>query len=186
MAPRLITSEPRPSIRHPKWHYCYYNQKTAAGRDCVVVIPNSLIGVVRRGFAFDDETDLHWDDNLKATVLSVDFDAPASEHPSQPPNRDIGWADPDTADSIGTADPAALRQFAAAQGLIPEPPTLDPALETILEQLCLAYSYASKRLGCNERPRAMEIQKLLVTAAIPWIKATGVKLSDDEERAMSF
>lgn len=186
MAPRIITSEPRPSIRHPKWHYCYYNAKNHRGTDCVAVIPNSLIGVVRRGFAFDDETDLHWDDQLKASVLTVDFDGPASENPALPPKQDSGWGDPDTHDSIGLAEPETLRQVATRLGVTAEPPQLDPALENILEQLCLAYSFASKRLGCNERPRAMEIQKLLVTAAIPWLKDRGVKLTDEEEKAMSF
>lgn len=186
MAPRIITSEPRPSIRHPKWHYCYFNAKTNSGRQCVAVIPNSLVGVVRRGYAFDDETDLHWNDDLQASVLTVDFDTPPEGDPAQPPDKDTGWADPDTAASLGVADPTVLRQFAAERGLIPEPPKLDASLEELLEQACMAYNYACRRIGVVEKPRAMEAQKLVTTCLIPWLKDRGVTLTQDEERAMTF
>lgn len=186
MAPRIITSEPRVSTRNPKWYYCYYNDKSPSGTQCAVYVPNSLIGVVRRGFAFDDKVNIYFDEQLKGSVLTVDFDGAASPDSPVSPPKESGWADPDAHSSIGLAEPDTLRQVATRLGVTPEPPQLDPALENILEQLCLAYSFASKRLGCNERPRAMEIQKLLVTAAIPWLKDRGVKLTDDEEKAMSF
>lgn len=185
MAPRLITSSPRPSIRHHGWFYSYYNAKTARGTDCVAVFPKSLVSVIKPGFTFDDETHLQWDEQLGASVLTVDFHTPPEGSPSLPPNQAAGWRDPDGV-LTELAEPEALKATATRLGVIPEPPKLDHALEELLEQACMAFTYACRRIGVAEKPRAMEAQKIAVTCMIPWLKAKGVTLSDEEEKAMSF
>lgn len=186
MAPRLITSDPKPSIRHRNWFYCYYNQQTSRGSQCVAVIPGSLLGVVKRGYAFDDETDLRWDEELRASVLTVDFDTPQVGDSPQPPEHEAGWGDPDGITALGVAKPEELRPVAARLGVVPEPPKLDTGLEELLEQACMAFTYACRRIGVAEKPRAMEAQKIATTCLIPWLKARGVTLSEEDEKAMTF
>lgn len=186
MAPRLVTTEPRLSLRHRGFYYVYYNAKTARGTDCVAVIPSSLLNVVHRGFAFDDEKDLHWNEDLRASVLTVDFDGPASDHPALPPVQDSGWGDHDAATATAVSDPTALRQVAERLGVVSPPPKLDAGLEELLEQACMAFLYACKRIGVAEKPRAMEAQKIATTCLIPYLRARGVNLSEEDEKAMNY
>lgn len=197
MATRQITSEPKPSIRHRGWYYAYYNSKAASGRNCIAVMPSSLVGHVHRGFVFNDETQLQWSDELRASVLTLDFDGQEPTGPSLPPDREAGWKDSDAPATYPICDPQLLKQMATQHGIpaqynsngngrAPEPPRLDPSLEDLLEQACLAFTYACRRIGVVEKPRAMEAQKIATTCLIPYLKERGVTLTDEEEKAMTF
>ena len=203
MAVRIATSDPKPSTRTPDYDYFYFNKQTPAGGECAALIPHSLRGLVQRGFTFDDAA-LRWNPDLKASVLELDFDEPPVADPQLPADSDAGWGDPDALTALGAADPAATRAVAERHGLIPNrglrPATLrkrnaearaaehnlDLDLLLLLDQACSAFNYASKRIGVGEKPRAMEAQKLATTALIPWLKARGVALTDDEEKALSL
>jgi hypothetical protein len=63
---------------------------------------------------------------------------------------------------------------------------IDVDLLMLLDQACAGFNYACKRIGTAEKPRAMEAQKILVTCMIPWLKERGVKLSEEEEKSMSY
>jgi hypothetical protein len=196
MATRTVLSEPRQSRYHPTWHYVYYDAKTNDGRNCIAVIPNSLKGIVHRGTTFED-TQLKFDPELRASVLEMDFHEPPPGDPALPPDQDSGWRDSDYRPELG--DPEQLREVMnrleslngshqATQQQTPQPsaPQMDPALQTLVDQACLAYTYASRRLGVVEKPRSMEAQKLITTCLIPWLRDRGVALTPDEERAMTL
>lgn len=203
MAVRIATSDPKPSTRTPDYDYFYFNKQTPAGGECAALIPHSLRGIVKRGFTFDDRT-LRYDAELKASVLELDFDEPPVADPQLPADSDAGWGDPDHLTALQAAEPQALTAVAERHGAIPNrgarPATLrkrnaearaaehnlEVDLLMLLDQVCSAFNYASKRIGVGEKPRAMEAQKLATTALIPWLKARGVALTDDEEKALSL
>lgn len=204
MAVRIATSDPKPSTKanHHGFLYFYYNKKLPNGGECAALIPQSLQDIVKKGFTFDDNV-LAFDTNLKASLLQLDFDEPAVEDPSLPPGEE-GWSDHDHLTATGAADPEALSEVAQRTAVIPNrgvrPATarkrnaesraaehnLDVDLLMLLDQVCAAFNYASKRIGSVEKPRAMEVQKLATTALIPWLKDRGVRLSEEDEKAMSF
>ncbi|MGA1640936.1 MAG: hypothetical protein ACO4AL_11360 [Steroidobacteraceae bacterium] len=198
MATHTVLSEPRQSRYHPNWFYVYYDAKTNDGRNCIAVIPNSLKGIVHRGTTFED-TQLKFDPELRASVLEMDFHEPPPGDPSLPPDQDSGWRDSDYRPAE-LGDPEQLREVmnrleslhgshqATQQQTPQQPPTpqMDPALQTLVDQACLAYTYASRKLGVVEKPRSMEAQKLITTCLIPWLRDRGVALTPDEERAMTL
>lgn len=205
MAQRIATSDPKPSTR-PQcrgYYYFYFNKRTDNGGECMALIPESIRDVVKKGvFRFDDSW-LDYDENLQASVLKLDFDHAPLESPSLPP-REEGWSDPDYPTALESADPRVLAAVAQRQAVIPNrglrPATvrkhnaaaraaehnIDVDLLMLLDQVCAAFNYTSKRIGSVEKPRAMEVQKLATTALIPWLKQRGVALSEDEEKAISF
>jgi len=204
MAVRIATSDPKPSIKphHHGFLYFYYNEKRANGGECAALIPSSLQNIVKKGFIFDNNA-LVFDNDLHASILQLDFDEPAAEYPSLPPEEE-GWSDHDHLTTTGAADPQALAEVAHRTAVIPNrgvrPATvrkrnaesraaehnIDVDLLMLLDQACAGFNYACKRIGTAEKPRAMEAQKILVTCMIPWLKERGVKLSEEEEKAMSF
>lgn len=202
MAVRTATSDPKPSGKTPGFDYFYFNKRTDSGSECVALIPQSLRGIVRKGFVFDDSA-VRWDEQLRASILALDFDEPAQGEPALPADPHAGWRDHDALTASDAADPALMAQL-MTQSTIPNrgvrPATarrqaaadraaelnIDLELLTLLDQLCSAFNYTRKRIGANEIPRAMEAQKLVVTAAIPWLKSRGVRLSEDDEKAMNF
>lgn len=205
MAHRIATSDPKPSSRPQSrgYYYFYFNKRTASGGECMALIPESIHDLVKKdSFMFDDRC-LEWDENLQASVLKLDFDNPPLEDPSLPP-REQGWSDPDHPAALEPADPHALAAVAQRQAVIPNrglrPATLrkrnaearaaehniDVDLLMLLDQACAGFNYACKRIGTAEKPRAMEAQKILVTCMIPWLKERGVKLSEDDEKAMNY
>jgi hypothetical protein len=202
MATHTVLSEPRQSRYHPTWFYVYYDGKTNDGRNCIAVIPNSLKGVIHRGTTFED-SQLKYDPELRASVLEMDFHEPPPGDPSLPPDQDSGWRDSDYRPELG--DPEQLRevmnrleslngshqptQQPTPQQQQPQQspaPQMDPSLQSLIDQACLAYAYASRRLGVVEKPRSMEAQKLITTCLIPWLRDRGVALTPDEERAMTL
>jgi hypothetical protein len=202
MAVRTATTDPKPSSRHNGFDYFYYNKLTTSGSNCAAIIPPSLRGIVRKGFVFDDNA-LRYDDELRASILELDFDEPAASEPALPDDPDAGWGDHDHLAAGTAADPqllntlmhhptipnrgvspATARKHAAAARAAEH--NIDVELLLLLDQLCSAYNYASKRIGVVEKPRAMEAQKLLVTAAIPWLKSRGTALSEEDAKAMNF
>lgn len=114
MAIRTITSDPKPSPRHVGYYYAYYDKTTDAGRACAVSIVASAAPYVKVGYQFDDETNVHWNDALRTSVLSVDFDdQPPMEEPSLPPDPESGWGDPDGVPAT-PLQPAQVPVFAGA------------------------------------------------------------------------
>lgn len=191
MATHTVLSEPRQSRYHPTWLYVYYDAKTNDGRNCIAVIPNSLKGVIHRGSTFED-SQLKYDPELRASVLEMDFHEPPPEGPALPV-QDSGWRDSDHRPDL--AEPEHVRDVMnrleslnghQQQSTQPQPPQMDPALQTLVDQACLAYTYASRKLGVVEKPRSMEAQKLITTCLIPWLRDRGVALTPDEERAMTL
>jgi hypothetical protein len=204
MAVRIATSDPKPSARadHHGYHYFYYNKKLPSGGECTALIPDAICDIVKKGFTFDDSC-LTFNKKLQASLLQLDFDEPAVADPSLPP-REEGWSDPDHLTALESADPHAMTAVAQRVTPIPNrgvrPATvrkrnaesraaehnIDVDLLMLLDQACAGFNYACKRIGTAEKPRAMEAQKILVTCMIPWLKERGVKLSEEEEKAMSF
>ena len=203
MAVRVATSDPKPSIKLPGFDYFYFNKKLPNGTECVAVIPQSLRGIVRKNFVFDDAA-LRYDDELKASVLQLDFDEAPTADPALPDDPQTGWGDHDHLTASDSADPELLAQMIQNTPVIPNrgirPATarkqaaaaraaehnLDLDLLMILDQVCTAFNYTCKRIGVAEKPRAMEAQKIAVTAVIPWLKSKGVNLSEEEEKALSL
>lgn len=193
MATHTVLSNPRPSAYNTGWLYVYYDKQTPTGRNCIAIIPNSLRDVVRRGTTFE-ESQLEFNSELRASVLTVDFHEPPSDHPALPPERQTVWRDSDYhAPLCSTEDLQAVRQrleslsnATQAQPTTPAIAPMDPALQTLLDQVCHAYLYTCKRLGVVEKPRAMEAQKILVTCLIPYLKQCGIKLAEEDEKAMSL
>lgn len=204
MVVRVATSDPKPSAKpeHRGYCYFYFNKRTASGSECAALIPHSIRDIVKKGFPFDDAS-LTYDTDLKASVLKLDFDSEGMEDPSLPPGEE-GWSDPDHLTALESADPQVLAAVAQQTAVIPSrgvrPATarkrnaaaraaehnIDVDLLMLLDQVCAAFNYTSKRIGSVEKPRALEVQKLATTALIPWLKQRGVALSEDEEKAISF
>jgi hypothetical protein len=201
MAVRIATSDPKPSVRNQGYDFFYFNKRTASGTECVALLPHSLRGIVHKGFVFDDAS-LQFDENLKASVLQLDFDEPPVGDPALPPSEE-GWGDPDHLTALepsgpSTATAVANRPFIPNRGIRPATArkrdaaaraaehNIDVDLLALVDQVCAAFNYACKRIGTAEKPRAMEAQKLVVTAVIPWLKQRGAVLSEDDEKAMTF
>ncbi len=204
MAVRIATSDPKPSTKanHHGFLYFYYNKKLPNGGECAALIPQSLQDIVKKGFTFDDNV-LAFDTNLKASLLQLDFDEPAVEDPSLPPGEE-GWSDHDHLTAAGPADPELLAELAQRTAAIPNrgvrPETVRKQLaEAIpddqkipaeflrrLKWLTIAQRIACSDLRVRETPRALEAQKLVVTAWIDYSKSIGVEYSDAEEKAMRF
>lgn len=202
MAVRTVTSDPKPSSRSSGFHFFYYNKRTTNGSECLALLPDALRDLVHKGFIFDDAA-LRFDDQLRASVLALDFDQAPAASPALPADPEAGWGDHDHLAANDAADPALLTQLVAApvipnRGVRPATARKQAAasraaeqnievdLLLLIEQVCSAYNYACKRIGVVEKPRAMEAQKLAVTALIPWLKSRGVALSDDDTKAMSL
>jgi hypothetical protein len=179
---RTITSDPKPSHRNPGYLYAYYNDTTASGRDCALVFPASLRGVVRRGFTFRDDQ-VTWDATVGASVLACDFsEAPAD--PSLPPTE-LGWCDPD---HFPPADPPARhtqpamrpathrRQQAAELGAALPPELFEQAKIT-----AALYRTIATLIGVSEPARAMEAKSLAITLMIPYLKKQGIIPLDADE-----
>jgi hypothetical protein len=179
----VLTSDPRHSARNSEFFYAYYNNthksiKTRKGGEPTVFIHRACATDLRAGFEFDEDQ-VVFDPDLGGSYLAVDY-TEGTEDPSIPSSED-GWKDPDpitaiTATSQTFAKPSSPR--------IPTGPLLDPTLAGLIEQVCRAYNYTSKLVGCIEKPRSMEVQKLTVTALIPFIKARGFELSEEEEKSI--
>lgn len=204
MAVRIATSDPKPSTKpdHHGYFYFYFNKKLPNGGECAALIPDAIRDIVKKGFTFDDSC-LAFNTELKASVLQLDFDEPELADPAFPP-REEGWSDPDHLAALESADPELMTAVAQRQAAIPgrgvRPATvrkrnaearaaehnLDIDLLMLLDQVCAAFNYTSKRIGSVEKPRAMEAQKLTVTALIPWLKQRGIALSEEDEKSMSF
>lgn len=202
MAVRTVTTDPKPSQHHQGFDYFYFNKLTDKGTNCAAIIPPALRGIVRKGFIFDDAA-LRWDDTLRASVLELDFDQPPAGEPALPADLDTGWSDHDHLTATATADPVVLRHLMPNttipnQGVTPATArkhdaasraaehNIDIDLLLLLDQVCAAFNYTRRRIGVSETPRAMEAQKLTVTALIPWLKAKGVNLSEEDEKTMNF
>ncbi len=204
MAVRIATSDPKPSVKpdHHGYYYFYFNKKLPNGGECAALIPESIRDIVKKGFTFDDSC-LTYNTELKASVLQLDFDEQELADPALPP-REEGWSDPDHLAAFEAADPHVMTAVAQRTAVIPNrgvrPATvrkrnaearaaehnIDVDLLMLLDQACAGFNYACKRIGTAEKPRAMEAQKILVTCMIPWLKERGVRLSEDEEKAMSI
>lgn len=204
MAVRIATSDPKPSTKpdHHGYFYFYFNKKLPNGGECAALIPDAIRDIVKKGFTFDDSC-LAFNTELKASVLQLDFDEPELADPAFPP-REEGWSDPDHLAALESADPELMTAVAQRPVAIPgrgvRPATvrkrnaearaaehnLDIDLLMLLDQVCAAFNYTSKRIGSVEKPRAMEAQKLTVTALIPWLKQRGIALSEEDEKSMSF
>lgn len=204
MAVRIATSDPKPSTKpdHHGYFYFYFNKKLPNGGECAALIPDAIRDIVKKGFTFDDSC-LAFSTELKASVLQLDFDEPELADPALPP-REEGWSDPDHLAALESADPELMTAVAQRPVAIPNrgvrPATvrkrnaearaaehnLDIDLLMLLDQVCAAFNYTSKRIGSVEKPRAMEAQKLTVTALIPWLKQRGIALSEEDEKSMSF
>jgi len=203
MAVRHITSDPRPSLRHTGWHYAYFSKQTAAGGECAVIFPPSISDIVKKGFAFDDSCVIY-DEQLKASVLTLDFGVDESEpqelpEPSLPADPEFGWGDPDRLPASppagqvqqngivpsGGVRPQTLRRRAANQ--------LDPDLSKVPPQL-LKMGIEISRLflvvdsllkpAVNDSSRALIAQKLTCSAAIPYYRSVGVNLSEEEAQSL--
>jgi hypothetical protein len=198
MAIRRITSDPKPSVRHSGWLYAYYSKPTANGNggDCAVIFPPVLADIVKKGFCFDDSC-VAYNENLRASVLHLDFGMEEAERqdlpePSFPPDLDTGWADPDgiPAEPVrsGASDPltsngirpGTIRKRAAAEAASHGnqlPPALMKMGMEISRLFLMQYALLS---SIPESNRALIAQKLAVTAAIPYYRATGVNLGPEE------
>lgn len=201
MADHTVLSDPKPSARNRGFYFVYYDKPTAKGSHCVALVPPALRDLIRKGFVLN-EHDLYWDEQLKASVLGLDFEQPPADGPALPADPEAGWSDHDALAATATADPSLLsslmtttlpsrsvspataRKHAAEQRASEQ--NIDVDLLLLIEQTCAAFNYACKRIGVAEKPRAMEAQKLATTALIPWLKAKGVTLSDEDEKAMTF
>lgn len=186
MAVRIATSEPKPSPRNPGYHFFYFNKRTAAGGECVALLPAALLGLVHKGFVFDDGA-LRFNEELRGSVLELDFAEPPAQ-PAVPPDPESGWGDPDHLTSLYPmpaeqqqprtaaqviaaapnrgARPETLRRQAAAASSEGIPPKLAQSLEITAR----AYNYVAIRIGVVEKPRAMEAKSLVITNLIPFFR----------------
>jgi hypothetical protein len=179
----VLTSDPRHSARNSEFFYAYYNNiersiKTRKGGEPTVFIHRASAPDLRAGYQFNEDQ-ICFDPDLGGSFLAVDYEE-GTDHPSIPASED-GWKDPDPITAI-TATSQTLAKPASPR--IQTGPLLDPTLAGLIEQVCRAYNYTSKLVGCIEKPRSMEVQKLTVTALIPFIKARGFELSEEEEKSI--
>jgi len=209
MALRFVTTDPRPSNKSPDLFYVRYDDRTPAGTEKTFCFPKCLIGIIKKGWGFDDLILKDcWDDQIKASVLRLDFDGQVEpgtphEHPQLPPDPEAGWSDPDhlTAflpEPVPVQTPAQHSNVIPNRGVTPQTARKHAAAERAaicnmpasfldrLETLCKGQLYIQKRLCITEKPRAMEAQKILMAAWIDWRKESGSVFTEDEEKAMQF
>lgn len=200
MAIHQFTSDPKPSTRVTGWYYAYFNKPTARGGECVALFPPALLGIVKKGFAFD-ESNILWDDTLKASVLALDFDGLEEVgEPSLPPDPETGWADPDGLPPAPVTNvrhlhgeppragvrPAALRRREAIQQAASGDQLPAAFLKINLEvsrAFLLQYSLLS---SIGEARRADVAQKLTAIAAIPYYRQAGIELSEDDVKSINI
>jgi len=202
MALRLVTTDPVISNKSPDHFYVRYNDRTPTGTEKTFCFPKALIGIIHKGWGFDDSI-LKWDDQIKASVLRLDFDGTPAEDPQLPPDPEAGWSDPDhlTAflpEPVPVQTPAQHSNVIPNRGVTPQTARKHAAAERAaicnmpasfldrLETLCKGQLYIQKRLCITEKPRAMEAQKILMAAWIDWRKESGSVFTEDEEKAMQF
>lgn len=202
MAIRKITSDPKPSVRHQGWLYSYYSKPTANGGECAVIFPPSIADIVRKGFAFDDSC-VFFDENLRASVLALDFDMEEPE-PTEDPGSSVdfdaeagGWSDPDrfTASAAPQEQqrqhrpgvrPAAVRKRQAqlnTSGAQLPPEMLQAAIH--MSRLFLVI-YAQLGSSVPETSKAMIAQKLAACVAIPYYRSKGIDLTEEDAQSISM
>jgi len=216
MAIRRLTTDPKPSHKHQGWYYARFNDQLPNGTEKTVLIPPCNIDVLKKNFVFDDSiiskdpttgldtlnvgfdqpqseepsippSENGWDDPDCMLHQPI---APANGNGNgngsngngngatpQPPSG------PNTFDKAGIRPATARRRAAAARAA---EFNLDVDLLLLLEQVTCAYNYTCRRIGVAEKPRAMEAQKLVVTALIPYLKATGIALTEEDEKTLQF
>lgn len=198
MAVRTITSDPAPSKRVHGYFYVYYNKKLQNGGECLALIHPALKDIVKKGFIFDDDA-VRFNPDFGASVLALDFDEPAAEDPSLPPDPETGWGDPDglvatcseSADNShaipnrGVRPAAARRQRVAA--LDPELAALPAPLMKIGVEVTRLFLMQYKLLGSSvsDSNRALIAQKLTAISAIPFYRSVGVNLSEEDVQSIS-
>lgn len=194
MATHTITSDPRPSALLRGWHYAYYDQITSGGKQCVAVFSPALKGYVKKGFQFEEDS-LRYDTSLGASVLELDFHEPQDmEEPSLPPNTEEGWGDPDSplatvvpvTNGNGHRPPSlhATRKQAREEGALRLPPALIKIADEVTACFCMQYRLISPVVG--EARRADVAQKLTAIACIPYYRAAGVELTEDDVKSMTL
>lgn len=198
MAVRTVTSDPQPSKRIHGYFYVYYNKKLDNGGECLALIHPALRDIVKKGFIFDDGA-VHFDPNYNASILALDFDEAPDQDPALPPDPEAGWGDPD--DLVATASepstnghaipnrgvrPATVRRrLAAAQD--PDFAHLPAPLMKISMEVNRVFLMQYKLLGSSvgDNNRAFIAQKLTACAVIPFYKAAGISLDDEDIAAIS-
>lgn len=202
MAIRKITSAPKPSTRLHGWYYAYYNKPTPQGGECVAIFSPAIADVIQPGFPFDDSC-VAYDENLKASVLHLEFDEPANlDGPSLPPDPEAGWGDPDypaPAPPVNSPEdgaalpparagyrPATVRRHEGVRNAVDGAQLPAAFLRINLEvsrAFLLQYRMLSSAVG--EARRADVAQKLTAIAAIPYYRQMGVELTEDDVKGMA-
>ena len=190
-----VTSYPKPSHKHPGWHYSHFNRPTSSGGQCVAVFSPAIADIIRPGFQFDEEQ-LRYDVSLGASVLELDFHEPQQmEEPSLPPNPETGWGDPDSPLATvvpitgGNGHRSPIKQYreSRAAALENAKPHIDADLFRLTTEVnrvfCMHFTLLTQ-LG--DKDRSYVAQKLTATTLIPWYRAKGVSLSEQDVAAMSF
>lgn len=195
MATHTITSEPKASARLQGWDYAYFDKATASGGQCVAVFSPALRGIVKKGFQFHEDS-LRFDSSLSASVLELDFHEPQNmEGPSIPPNLEEGWGDPDSPLATvvpitgGNGHRSPIKQYreSRAAALENAKPHLDAdlfRLTTEVNRVFCTHFNLLTQLG--DKDKAFVAQKLTATTLIPWYRAKGVSLNEQDIAAMSF
>lgn len=189
-----ITTDPKPSARLPGWLYSYFDKQTPGGSQCVAVFSPALKGYIKKGFEFH-EGSLRYDAALGASILELDFHEPQDmEGPSIPPNPEEGWGDPDSplatvvpitnGNGHRTPSPHAMRKRAKEEGASRLPPGLMKIADEVTACFCMQYRLISPIVG--EVRRADVAQKLTAIACIPYYRAAGVELSEDDVKGMTM
>jgi hypothetical protein len=175
-----ITSDPKPSARVRGFDYIYFNKPTASGTDCTLLLPPALRGLIRKGATITDRQ-IRYDEQLGHSVLVLDFNAPPEEGPSLPPDPDTGWQDHDHLTAVLPTQnprPMTARKHDAAERAA----EFNLPMEFLerLEKLARAQRFMSAAIGVNEKPRAQDAQKLVVTAWIDYSRSRGTEFSDED------
>lgn len=196
MAPRIITSDPQPSKRIHGYFYAYYNKKLDNGGEAVALIHPAIKDLVKKGFIFDDDA-VKFDPDVRASVLSLDFDESASDDPSLPPDPEAGWGDPDHLTAIADQQdsnfhvpgrgvrPTTVRRRQAAA--LREEGRLRPELLSVADEVINIFLYSYARLSViNETHRSGVAQKLTATIAIPFYRSVGIQLDEQDIKSMTM
>ena len=188
-----VTTHPKPSYKIPGWHYSYFDQPTNAGGQSVAVFSPAISDIIKPGFQFD-ESQLRFEPTLGASVLELDFHEPQQmEEPSIPPDPEAGWGDPDylPTTELGHGSnghrpphPHTARKRAREEGAQVLPAALVRIASEIASCYCMIYRLISPVV--NEARRADVAQKLTAIACIPYYRAAGVELSEDDVKGMTM
>lgn len=189
MATRRITSTGQLSTRNPGWSWFYYDAVSEAGRQCGLLVPTSMAGLVFKGMPFDSERDLEYNPTLGAEILTVRRGASLEEDPVLPPDPERGWGDPDGITALeppapvaaagmsqpehGTRGQAHRRQQAEAN-----PQGIPADLLETLDLLGRSYNYLRLKIGAQDPPRSDHARAMAITAVISKTRQTGVGLND--------